>query len=157
MKRSGFYMHIEGFEGFDRNLDFDKAQIRRGMRRAGSVVTKEARRLVSRRRVSRPGEYPGKGTGRLARSIRARVSRSGFLVKIEPKTGGDVPASDPYFVYLHYGVRRGARRRKDHKAQPAGPWRIEPRENYPADALQNRAAEVRSILGAALAAGLRVR
>lgn len=157
MAKTGFYMHVEGFEGFDRTVDFDKAGVRKAMNKAGRLVVIEARKLVSKGGGSRPGEYPAKRSGRLRRSIRARVSRSGFLVRVEPKTGAGVPPSDPYFAYLHYGVRRGAKRRKDHQAQPSGPYRIEPRENYMADALQNQAPAVRSLLSAALAAGLRVK
>jgi hypothetical protein len=156
MPKSGFYMHIEGFEGFDRSVDFDKAQIRKAMRAAGRLVVKEAQSLVSGG-PSGPGKYPAKRTGRLRKSIKARVSRSGFLVRVEPKTGGSVPASDPYFAYLHYGVRKGASRRKDHQAQAGGAYRIAPRANYMADALQHEAPAVRSLLSQALAAGLRIK
>lgn len=157
MAKAGIHMHIDGFDGFDRSVDFDKAQIRKAMRQAGTLVVKQGRRLVTRAGPSRQGEYPAKRSGGLARSIRAKVSRSGFMVRIEPKTGGGVPPSDPYFAYLFYGVRRGASRRKDHRAQPAGPYRVAPRDNYMADALQHEAPAVRNLLSAALAAGLRVK
>ncbi|MGO4326666.1 hypothetical protein AB4Z48_17710 [Cupriavidus sp. 2TAF22] len=157
MAKSGFYVHVEGFEGFDRSIDFDKKQIRRAMRQAGALVVKDARGRVTKQGASKGGGYPSRRTGRLAKSIRAKVSRSGFLVRIEPKTGKDVPASDPYFAYLYYGVRRGATRRKDHKAQSSGPYRVQPRANYMADALEAQAGPVRNLLSAALAAGLRVK
>ncbi len=157
MPKSGFYMHIEGFEGFDRSVDFDKKQVRKAMGAAGRLVVREAQALVSSGGPSGPGQYPAKRTGKLRKSIRARVSRSGFLVRIEPKTGGSVPSSDPYFAYLHYGVRKGARRSKSHKMQASGAYRIDPRANYMVDALQHRAPAVRSLLSQALAAGLRVK
>lgn len=163
MARSGVYMHIGGFEGFDRSADFDKREVRKAMRKAGTLVVREARKLVAKRGPSAAGDYPSRRTGALSKAIRAKVSRSGFMVRIEPKTGTSVPASDPYFAYLHYGVRRGgsktgsANRRKDHRAQRSGPYRIQPRGNYMADGLQNQAGAVRGLLSAALAAGLRVR
>jgi len=157
MAKPGFYMHVGGFDGFDRSLDFDKSQVRKAMRKAGTLVAKDARKRVSKGGRSTPGEYPGKRTGRLAKSIKAKVSRSGFLVRIEPKAGSSVPASDPYFAYLFYGVRRGAARRKDRKAQAGGPYRIKPRGNYMADALQSEGGSVRQLLSEALAKGLRVK
>lgn len=158
MARPGFYMHVEGFEGFDRAVDFDKKEIRKAMRKAGARVAKASRKLVSKGERSAPGDYPGRKTGRLAKSIRAKVSRSGFLVRIEPKTGSGIPASEPYYAYLFYGVRRGAKRRTDHKAQTAsGPWRIRPRRNYMVDALEAESGAVRADLSDALAKALRVK
>lgn len=155
--KPGVYMHIEGFDGFDRSVDFDKREIRKAMRRAGSLVTKASRKKVSRKSESKAGEYPGKRLGNLAKSIRAKVSRSGFMVRIEPKAGSSIPSSAPYFAYLFYGVKRGAVRRKDHRAQSSGPYRVEPRANYMTDALDEEAPAVRNLLSAALAAGLRIR
>jgi hypothetical protein len=76
------------------------------------------------------------------------------LVKIEPQKTADM--KDFYPAYLWYGVRRGAKRGKSHKKQEAtGAWRIEPRENYMVDALNNSKDAVRSILKQAFAAALR--
>jgi hypothetical protein len=79
-----------------------------------------------------------------------------------------------YPAYLHYGVRKGRRlgklapgqgkgrsnrRAKGIRAaaladRAAGEWRIKPRDNYMADALQDSSAQVQSILSAAFAAAL---
>lgn len=113
-------------------IDFDKRQIRKAMRRLGSDVRKEARRLVSRRAISGAGDYPGRDTGALMRSIKARVSRPGFLVRISPTRTSEM--KDFYPAFLGYGV--------------AG--RIAKRKNYMTDALDNRADNVRTVLRAAL-------
>lgn len=152
MARPAAYLHFGEFDSYGK-LDFDKKEIRKAMRRAGALVRGEGRKLVSKRGVSDKGQYPGLRTGRLRRSITARVSRAGFLVKIEPKKTADMKAFYPAFLW--YGVRRGARRGKSHRKQAAtGAWRIEPRTNYMVDALANRADEVRSILRRAFADAL---
>jgi hypothetical protein len=152
MARPAAYLHFGEFDSYGK-LDFDKKEIRKAMRRAGALVRGEGRKLVSKRGVSEKGQYPGLRTGRLRRSITARVSRAGFLVKIEPKKTADMKAFYPAFLW--YGVRRGAKRGKSHRKQDAtGAWRIEPRTNYMVDALANRADEVRSILRRAFADAL---
>lgn len=114
-------------------IDFDKRQIRKAMRRLGSDVRKEARRLVSRRAISSAGDYPGLATGALMRSIKAKVSRPGFLVRIQPDKTAEM-GKDFYPAFLHYGV--------------AG--RLAKRKNFMIDALDNRAETVRTVLRAAL-------
>lgn len=126
-------------------IDFDKPQIRKAMRQLGAGVRKEARRMVSRRAISGAGEYPGRQTGALMRSIVARVSKPGFLVRISP-TRTEEMGSYFYPASLHYGVT-GKPSRKDHRAQVKdGKWRIKPRGNYMTDALDNRSEHVRAVL-----------
>jgi len=153
MARPAAYLHIDGFDSYGK-LDFDKKEIRKAMRRAGTVVRGEARKLVGKKGGSSEGEYPGLRKGRLRRSIIYRVSRPGFMVKIEPQKTADM--KDFYPAFLWYGVRRGAKRGKSHKKQAAtGAWRIAPRENYMVDALNRRADDVRTILRQAFAEALR--
>lgn len=134
-------------EGHSR-IDFDRKKIRKAMRSLGADVRKEARRLVARRAISGAGEYPGRQTGRLMRSIKARVSRSGFLVRVAPTKTSEM--KDFYPAFLGYGVT-GRARRKDHKAQVKdGRWKVAPRGNYMTDALEHRSANVRNVLRAAL-------
>lgn len=143
MANDAFYMHIEGFEGFDRKLDFNRRKVRAGMRKAGRLVAGQAKMNVSLARGS--NDYPGVVSGALRDSIDFKLSRSGFLVRIAPTMGEGMDA--PYHAYLFYGVKRGAKRRKDHRAQTGnGEWRIKPRKNYMVDALEDKAAEVKSIL-----------
>lgn len=156
------YMHIEGWEQFDRNLDFNKRKIRAGMRKAGKLVAAQAQMSVA---LSRGAEgYPVSRTGRLVDSIRYKVSRPGFMVKIAPqKTAG---MAEFYPAYLHYGVKAGPRvkalaagqgrgksnrrgrgeRQAAEAARQATGWRIAPRANYMVDALDDSAGRVRAIL-----------
>lgn len=117
----------EGFDPFLR-YQFDRRPFRRAMRRAGAVVSKEAKRRVSARAGN---EYPNRKTGRLRKSIRVRVSRSGFLAKVEPTQRADM---DTYYpAYLFFGTPT-----------------IKPKGHYMADSLQATRAEVVRILRAGL-------
>lgn len=163
------YLHVEGFDNFERNA-FDKRKIRAGMRKVGLLVTQRAQMNL----VLGKGQdgYPVNRTGATVASITYKVSRSGFLVRISPtKTSA---MEEFYPVYLHYGVKKGRklgklapgqgkgksnRRAKGVRAaalaeRASGEWRIKPRDNYMADALQDSASQVQSILSAAFAAAL---
>lgn len=145
------YVHVEGWDSF-RRLDFNKREIRKGMRVAGRLVQRAARSKI--RKGAALGEYPAGRTGALARSISVKVSRPGFLVRIGPEK---TPAMgvDFYPAYLFYGVTGNAAR-KDRRAQPKnGKWRIKPRGNYMADTLLEQAGNARSVLEAAFAAALK--
>jgi len=136
------YLHIDGFDALPRDF-FNKRMIRAGMRKAGRIV--EGRAQLSIALARGQGNYPVNRTGELLHAIKFRVSRSGFLVRIAPvKTAG---MKEFYPAYLWYGVRRGAKRGKSHRKQAAtGSWRIAPRANYMADALQDSENDIRRIL-----------
>ncbi|VVP78546.1 hypothetical protein [Pseudomonas fluorescens] len=164
------YLHVEGFDSFERDA-FDKRMIRAGMRKVGLLITQRAQMNL----VLGKGQdgYPVNRTGATVESVSFKVSRSGFLVRISPtKT---TAMEEFYPAYLHYGVKKG---RKLGKLAPgkgkgksnrraigaraaalaeraAGEWRIKPRDNYMADALQDSSSQVQSILSAAFAAALR--
>jgi len=163
------YLHFEGFDKFERDA-FDKRKIRAGMRKVGLLVTQRAQMNL----VLGKGQdgYPVNRTGATVESVTFKVSRSGFLVRISPtKTSA---MEEFYPAYLHYGVKQGRRPgklapgkgkgRKNRRAagvrarlmaeRAAGEWRIQPRDNYMADALQDSASQVQSILSAAFAAAL---
>lgn len=163
------YLHIEGFDQFGREI-FDKKQIRKGMRKAGQVVSRRAQLSLALARGQ--DSYPINRTGRTVDSIKFKVSRAGFLVKIAPfKTSA---MAEYYPAYLHYGVKMGSKpkalapgkgRGKSNRRAPgqlaaekavraAGAWRIAPRANYMEDALQDEKTQVESILKAAFAAAL---
>ncbi|MCC7005892.1 MAG: HK97 gp10 family phage protein [Ottowia sp.] len=130
-------------QGYTR-IDFDKKKIRKVMRKMGRDVQREARRLVARKAISSAGAYPGKQTGRLQRSIKSKVSKSGFLVRIAPQKSSEM--KDFYPAFLYYGVT-GQARRKDQKAPTqTGRWRIAPRANFMQEALDQRRAVVRAEL-----------
>ncbi len=161
------YLHIEGFDQFGREI-FDKKQIRKGMRKAGQVVSRRAQLNLALARGQ--GNYPVSRTGQTVDSITFKVSRAGFLVKAAPrKTSG---MRYYYPAYLHYGVKQGRRlsrlkpgesfdrlsrereSRRLRETRRGNEWLISPRANYMEDALQDEKAKVESILRAAFAAAL---
>ena len=164
------YLHVEGFDSFERDA-FDKRMIRAGMRKVGLLITQRAQMNL----VLGKGQdgYPVNRTGATVESVSFKVSRSGFLVRISPtKT---TAMEEFYPAYLHYGVKKGKKlgklapgkgkgksNRRAIRARAAalaeraaGEWRIKPRDNYMADALQDSSSQVQSILSAAFAAALR--
>ncbi len=163
------YLHFEGYDSLPRDI-FDKKKIRAGMRKAGRLVMQRAQMNLA---LARGAEgYPVNRTGATLQSISFKVSRSGFLVKVAPRKTSDM--SEFYPAYLHYGVKVGRRlgklapgkgKGKSNRrgagvraaalaARAAGEWRIKPRDNYMADALQDSQTEVQAILSAAFAAAL---
>jgi hypothetical protein len=163
------YLHVEGFDKFERDA-FDKRKIRAGMRKVGLLITQKAQMNLALGKGQ--DGYPVNRTGATVESISFKVSRSGFLVRISPtKTSA---MEDFYPAYLHYGVKKGKRlgklapgagkgksnrRAKGVRAaalaeRASGEWRIKPRDNYMADALQDSASQVQSILSVAFAAAL---
>lgn len=108
-------------EGFSR-IDFDKKKIRKALRIEGRAVQKLARKLVSKRILNSAGDYPAKRTGALMRSIKVKVSRPGFLVKIAPQKTAEM-GKDFYPAFLHYGSAKN---------------NLAPRKNFMTDALDAR-------------------
>ena len=163
------YLHVEGFDNFQRDA-FDKRKIRAGMRKVGLLIVQRAQMnlVLGKGQVG----YPVNRTGATVESVTYKVSRSGFLVRISPtKTSA---MEEFYPAYLHYGVKKGRklgklapgqgkgksnRRARGERAaamaeRAAGEWRIKPRDNYMADALQDSASQVQSILSTAFAKAL---
>ncbi|MDP3088864.1 MAG: hypothetical protein Q8M99_11845 [Methylotenera sp.] len=106
--------------GFSR-IDFDKKKIRRALQIEGRAVQKLSRKLVSKRILDSVGDYPAKKTGRLMRSIKSKVSKSGFLVRIAPQKTAEM--KDFYPAFLHYGSKKN---------------NLAPRKNFMTDALDAR-------------------
>lgn len=116
--------------------DFDTKVLKKNFRKVGGEVRKIARRLVSKKAISRAGGFPGMDTGLLRKSIQAKVSSSGFSVGIAsyPITG----MSDFYPVFVYWGHRapgsdRDSNGNRDHKQQGRkrkGEKVAKPRENY---------------------------
>ena len=122
---------------FHRAIDYDRPAMRRALVRAGAMVRKEARRLLARRAVSKPGEYPGRQAGDLWRSIGvvSKASKGGWL-KVGPRT---IKGSVFYPAFLFYG-----RPKNRYAAAMAA------RKNFMADALEKSAPDIRSVTQAAL-------
>ncbi|PIP02748.1 MAG: hypothetical protein COX55_03510 [Zetaproteobacteria bacterium CG23_combo_of_CG06-09_8_20_14_all_54_7] len=118
--------------GFSR-IDFDRRKVRKSMRTLGRDVQKEARRLVARRAISGAGEYPGRQTGALWRAIKAKVSRSGFMVVVRPQKTAEMDFYYP--AVLNSGSEK---------------MNIKARKNYMTDALDRRRENSRRVLRATL-------
>ncbi len=98
-------------------IDFKKSVVRRGLRGIGKSLQEDARKLLDNKGVvSKPWEMPGKHTGALQKSIRARVSRSGFLVSVGARRtarhGGK--NNNFYAAFLYYGTTSGLSARGDY-------------------------------------------
>jgi len=157
------YLHIDGFDDLPKDF-FNRRRIRAGMRKAGRLVAQRAQLALALAKGR--NNYPVSRTGTTVDSIQVKLSRSGFLVRVAPQKTSGMP--EYYPAYLHYGVKRGARvrgqgagkrRRRGERAQlvaarAAGEWRIAPRANYMADALEDSSDEVKRILSAAFARAL---
>ncbi|GEM_PF-6982921 len=130
-------------------IDFDGKRVRSAIRKEAGEVRKNARRLIARKAVSNPGEYPGKMTGLMQRAIKVLMARrrggsGGLWAAIGPvKVEG---MSDFYPAILAAGVT-GKPRTKGHKTQAKnGIWRIAPRKSPMPDALKAREAATRVAL-----------
>lgn len=95
----GFRISV-GLEGH-KIIDYDRRGMRKALREGAAQVRKEARRLVSRRAISLPGEFPGERTGQLKKAIGivSRGSKGGWI-KIGVRT---IPGSIFYPAFLFYG------------------------------------------------------
>lgn len=135
-----------------RNIDYDPRALRQPLRSAGNEVRKVARRLIARRAVSEAGQYPGRQTGRMQRSIRVRLSRSGYAVMVSPSKTSSMPVYYPAFVvYGHRGpnTETEAQARR-HKKRP-GEKVAAPRRNFIEDAAKQAAPDFKRSMADALA------
>lgn len=137
-------IQIDGFK----RIDFNKKKVRQTLRGAGRDIQRSARRLLAHQATSEAGDYPGKKTGRLQRSIQYKVSRSGFLVKIAPQKISGMEAFYPAFLF--YGVAQQSKQTNHQTPKKNGVWRIAPRANFMQNALTERRSAVRHELRNAL-------
>lgn len=128
-------------------MKFNRARLRRAFVAIGQKHMRDARILVAKRETSRPGQNPAHRSGKLSRSIgyfvpKATGRRPGLMVRIAPnqKKGekNRLITEAFYPAFLHYGVKRGAKRRRSHHRGASGGlgWRIAPRSNYMAEVLR---------------------
>lgn len=116
--------------------DFDVKALKKGLRKEGGEIAKEARKLVSKKDVSAPGENPGRDTGTLRKSIKNKVSKSGFTATIKP---WKIPAMGEHFypAYVYYGHRgpksRTAKDERTHR-KTTGEKVAQPRANFMVEA-----------------------
>jgi hypothetical protein len=114
--------------------DFDIKTLKKGLRENGSVISKEAKGLVSSKGVSEPGGIIGRDTGITRRAIKAKVSRPGFTVTIKPyKTAA--MGKDFYPAFTYYGHRAPkTRKASDANKKVTGTKVAAPRANYMVEA-----------------------
>lgn len=130
MAKAGSWLETNvTLEGYSR-IDFDKRQVRKGMREVGRDLQKEARKLVSRRAISSPGQNPGRRTGAMYRAIKYKVSRPGFLVRIAPQKTAEM-GEDFYPAFLHHGSVK---------------INLKARNNFMVEALDRRTPNTRNVL-----------
>lgn len=114
--------------GFSFN-DLDRKKVKSTMRSIGRDLRKEARKRISRKAISAPGESPGMQTGEMRRSVKASVSRSGYSVWVRPTLTNKMPAYYPAFVVFgHRGP--GSDDPRQHGKTRVGQKVAEPRENF---------------------------
>lgn len=114
-----------------RKIDYDPKALKQPLRKSGNAVRKIARKMISRKAVSEAGQFPGKQTGEMAKSIKVKVSKSGYSVAVYPTKTQAMPAYYPAFVV--YGHRapysETAKEARSHK-QRAGKKVAAPRKNF---------------------------
>ena len=114
-----------------RKIDYDPKALKQPLRKSGNAVRKIARKMISHEAVSEAGQFPGKQTGEMAKSIKVKVSKSGYSVSVYPTKTQAMPAYYPAFVV--YGHRapysETAQEARSHK-QRAGKKVAAPRKNF---------------------------
>lgn len=114
-----------------RKIDYDPKALKQPLRKSGNAVRKIARKMISCKAVSEAGQFPGKQTGEMAKSIKVKVSKSGYSVAVYPTKTQAMPAYYPAFVV--YGHRapysETAQEARSHK-QRAGKKVAAPRKNF---------------------------
>ena len=114
-----------------RKIDYDPKALKQPLRKSGNAVRKIARKMISRKAVSEAGQFPGKQTGEMAKSIKVKVSKSGYSLAVYPTKTQAMPAYYPAFVV--YGHRapysETAQEARSHK-QRAGKKVAAPRKNF---------------------------
>ena len=149
--------------------DFDKKTVRKGFAKIGRDVSKLARKLAGSSGVSKPGQFPGKQSGILQKSLTYKVSRSGFSVGIKPYSKGTVKGAKvadtfskrgfyPAFVIYGHAAPKKSKRDKKHAKQSASGKVAKPRANPAVEAAKTYGqsrfqAEVSKILESAFKPG----
>lgn len=136
--------------GFKR-IDYDAKALKKPLRQSGNAVRKIARKMISRKAVSEAGKFPGKQTGTMQKSIKIKVSKSGYSVAVYPTKTQAMPAYYPAFVvYGHRGPNsETAQEARSHK-QRSGKKVAAPRKNFVPEAADRYAKTFQSEMFAAL-------
>lgn len=85
-------------------MDLDRKTMKKGLRRAARLVQQQSKRLISPKRRSKPGEYPGRDTGLMRRNVKVVMAKrkNRLWSRVEVST---LPDSFFYPAVLAYGKR----------------------------------------------------
>lgn len=130
--------------GFKR-IDYDAKALKQPLRKSGNAVRKIARKMISRKAVSEAGQFPGKQTGTMQKSIKVKLSKYGYSVAVYPTKTQAMPVYYPAFVV--YGHRspysETAKEARSHK-QRSGKKVAAPRKNFVPEAADKYAKTFQS-------------
>lgn len=153
-------------------LDFDQKSVRKVILKEAREVRKIARRLVARRALSNAGEFPGRETGALMRSIKVFGGRGkSMFAVIRPHKTAEMEIFYPKLLLvgskarlkkLAPGEGRGKsnRRGRDERVKALAEraasdnYIIEPRANYMEEAMNRRRYAAREAIEAAVKASI---
>lgn len=110
--------------------DFDKKILKSEMRQAMKPLLKQARRAVSKKGTSAPGELPGLMSGDLRRNLKGKVSRSGFSFWIVESNKKLHPFYPAFVYYGHRAPRTETAREAKRHSKRSGRKVAAPRENW---------------------------
>ena len=118
-----------------KKIDYDGKALKKPLRESGNEVRKLARKLISRQAVSEAGQFPGQQTGTMAKSIKVKVSRYGYLVRIAPTKTDAMPVYYPAFVvYGHRGPNSETKQEARAHKKRYGKKVAAPRKNFVVEA-----------------------
>lgn len=139
-----------------RTIDYDPKELRKPLQKAGQAVRKIARKFISRRAVSEAGGFPGKDSGEMQRSLRVKMSRSGYSVAVYPTKTSRMQAYYPAFVvYGHRGPgSETVEQARRHKKRP-GEKVAKPRKNFVPAAAEKYAGQFEDAMSDALAQAIK--
>lgn len=116
---------------------FDLTVLSDGLSEQGKLIRRDARRLVARAAVSKAGEYPGKDSGTLAKTISFKKFRSGLG------------------VYITHKMKSGQYRYPFALVNGSAETGLEPRADYIADTFESRKVYVQAMLRSSLRKSIR--
>lgn len=122
-------------------MDLDKKVVKKGLRRASRIVQQTSKRLIAPKRRSKPGEYPGRDTGRMRRHVKVIYSKKPYTMWSRVQVSSFEDKHMFYPAVLAYG-------KKNHT--------LLPRRNFIADAQDQTRAQTDPIIEKAVWDALKV-
>ncbi|MGN0896357.1 MAG: hypothetical protein ACI4NC_06285 [Succinivibrio sp.] len=122
-------------------LDFDRKTVMKSVREATKIVQKTAKRYISTRSVSKPGEIPGRRTGRMRRAVKCHYSKRKDRLwgRVQVDTIQD---SDVFYpAVLMYGKKDST---------------LKPRKNFIEQAFIEQESKVNSLIDDGMSKGIKL-